>query len=103
MKKTINFYDFERGFVEYNRRDKFSYEGLKLIFDYLDELEEDLGVELEYDPIAICGEFTEYGNVLEAMEEYSLQEEEGAAGMEALREHLPVVLEGESGIIVVGE
>ena len=59
MKTTVTFSDFVDGFTKLElRKDQFSYDGLKLIFDYLESFEED-GEEIEFDPIGICSEFTE--------------------------------------------
>ena len=101
MKQSINFYDFERGFVECNRKENFTYEGLRLIFDYLEDLEDDLGEEFEYDPIALCCEFTEYESIQDVFEDYAIQETDQS--IDTLQEHFPVVLVGENGIIVVSE
>ena len=60
MKTTVNFSDFVDGFTKLElRKDQFSYDGLKLIFDYLESFEED-GEEIEFDPIGICCIYTEY-------------------------------------------
>ena len=59
MKTTVNFSDFVDGFQKIGRGNQFSYDGLKLIFDYLESFEED-GEEIEFDPIGICSDFTEY-------------------------------------------
>ena len=101
MKKTINFYEFSQGFVKRHRKENFSYEGLKLIFDYMEDLEESLGEELEYDPISICCEFHEYGSLQGVLEDYAIQEIEPS--VDTLHEHFGVVLEGKNGIIVVSE
>ena len=53
MKTTVNFSDFVDGFTKLDRKDQFSHDGLKLIFDYLES------EEIEFDPISICCEFTE--------------------------------------------
>ena len=59
MKTTVNFSDFVDGFTKLEfRKDQFSYDGLKLIFDYLESFEED-GDEIEFDPVGICSDFTE--------------------------------------------
>jgi hypothetical protein len=101
MKKTINFYEFERGFVERNRKESFTYEGLRLIFDYMEDLEEDLGTEFEFDPIALCCEFTEFESIQEVLDAYSIQETDPT--IDTLQEYFSVVLVGENGIIVVSE
>ena len=59
MKTTVSRYDFERAFVDADRKENFSYEALGLLFDYFEELESDLGEEIELDVIAICCEYSE--------------------------------------------
>jgi len=59
MKKTINFYDFERAFVDCGRSDHFSYEAKKAIFEYLESYEEDTGEEIELDVVGVCCDFSE--------------------------------------------
>ena len=58
MKQTVHFHTFQQAF-EAIRPDNFSYEGLTILFDYLIELEESIGEELELDVIAICCDFSE--------------------------------------------
>ena len=70
MKKTINVYDFERAFAEMDRKDNFSYEGKKALFDYIESIEEDTGEEIELDVIALCCEFSEYENLEEVKDDY---------------------------------
>ena len=41
------------------RPDNFSYEGQGVLFDYFEQLEDDLGEQIEFDPIAICCEYAE--------------------------------------------
>jgi hypothetical protein len=41
------------------RKDNFSYAGLNILFDYLEEVEESCGEEIEFDVIAICCDFAE--------------------------------------------
>ena len=59
MKTTISRYDFERAFVDANRKENFSYEALGLLFDYFESYEEETGQEIELDVIAICCEYSE--------------------------------------------
>jgi hypothetical protein len=59
MKTTVSRYDFERAFVDADRKENFSYEGLGLLFDYLEELEEETDQEIELDVIALCCEYSE--------------------------------------------
>jgi hypothetical protein len=59
MKTTISLYDFERAFADYDRKENFSYQGLRLLFEYLEELEESIGEEVELDVIALCCYYNE--------------------------------------------
>lgn len=59
MKKTI----YKNEFIDTMRDirpDNFSYDGLVALFDYLEEIEDSCGEEMEFDPIALCCDFTEY-------------------------------------------
>ena len=62
MKQTINFTQFADAFKAI-RPDNFSYAGLKALYDYLEQYEEDTGGEVELDVIALCCEYTEYENI----------------------------------------
>tara|TARA_R110000764_G_scaffold40895_1_gene91531 strand:- start:211 stop:516 length:306 start_codon:yes stop_codon:yes gene_type:complete len=70
MKKTINFYDFEKAFVQADRVNQFTYEGKKALFEYLEQYEEDCDIEIELDVIALCCEYAEYANIEEFWLEY---------------------------------
>jgi hypothetical protein len=59
MKQTINFYTFRDAFRAI-RPDNFSAEGLSVLFDHLEQYEEDCGQELELDVIAFCCEYSEH-------------------------------------------
>jgi len=58
MKTTVNFSEF-RDLFQQIRPDNFSYDGLKHLFSWLEQYEEDTGEELELDVIAICCDFSE--------------------------------------------
>ena len=58
MKQTIDFYDFERAFKAI-RPDNFSYEGLRVLFEYFEEYEASTDEEVELDVIAICCDYCE--------------------------------------------
>jgi hypothetical protein len=49
-----------------------SYKGADALIDYLEELEIDLGTELEFDRVALRCEFAEYKTMGEALEDYGL-------------------------------
>mgnify|MGYP003427596265 FL=1 len=58
MKQTVNFSAFVDAFHAYNRYDQFGYDALKVLFEYLEQYEEDAGTELELDVIALCCEYS---------------------------------------------
>ena len=70
MKQSINMYQFERAFVNMDRSNQFSYDGLKALFEYLEEYEEDSGTEVELDVIALCCEYAEYDSLEEFQDNY---------------------------------
>ena len=59
MIQTINLYDFRDAFKRYGRGEQFSYEGLELIFDYIEEYEQETGEQVELDVVALCCEWCE--------------------------------------------
>lgn len=58
MKTTVDLYEFREAFRRADR-DNYTREGLEMLFDYLEEYEEQTGTELEFDVIAICCDFDE--------------------------------------------
>ena len=71
MKITVSLYDFREAFRKMGRADQFSYEGLEVLFDYLEQYEEDTGEELELDVVALCCEYCE-DTVTEIAAHYSI-------------------------------
>jgi len=72
MKKTLSFYDFCDEWEKWeDRKNTFSYEGKKALFEYLEEYEESTGEEIELDIIALCCDYTEYESFEEFKADYS--------------------------------
>lgn len=70
MYETVRFSDFVDRFHDFDRANQFSYEGLRALFDYLEEYEEETGEQIELDVIALCCDYTEYRNLEEFQDEY---------------------------------
>ena len=68
MKQAVNFHAFQDGFSG-NYRNYFSYDGQRALFDHLEDMETE-GAEIEFDPIALCCEYTEYDTAEEAAGNY---------------------------------
>ena len=58
MKQTINSNDFIDAFRRMDRYDQFGYEALQVLFEYLEQYEEDTGEEMELDVIALCCDYS---------------------------------------------
>ena len=96
MKQAISMYDFERAFVDMNRKDNFSYLGKKALFEYLEDWEESIGEEIELDVIALCCEFTEYEDLDEFHSNYDKRR---YPDLDTLRDYTQVI-EFEEGFII---
>ena len=97
MKKTINYYDFRTEFRAFGREEQFTRQGLKALFDYLEELGDDCGEEIELDVIALCCEFVEYDSLEDFHNEYDKSD---YPTLEVLRDHTQVIeIDNESFII----
>ena len=94
MKENVNFYRFEDAFRKMDRNNNFTYEGKQALFDYLEELEEGTGEEIELDIIAICCDYTEYESIEELKKEYDDIED-----MDDLRDRT-FVIEFDEGLII---
>lgn len=81
MIQTINMYDFERAFKDMERDNHFSYEGLKALFEYLENYEDSCDTEIELDVIALCCDYREYNSLKDFQNDYgeceSIEEIEG--------------------------
>ena len=66
-----NVYQFREAFRLAGRGDQFSYEGLEVLFDYLDNLSEDTGESIELDAVALCCEYYE-SNIEELIDNYNI-------------------------------
>jgi hypothetical protein len=59
MYQTISDYDFRNAFHNMGRGEQFSYEGLTILFDALEQYESDADQKMELDVIALCCDFSE--------------------------------------------
>ena len=69
---TITEYSFKDGFMSMNStKDNFSYEGLRQLYIYLEELSDGIGEDIEFDPVAFCMDYAEYTSMEELKDNYS--------------------------------
>lgn len=104
MKTSISLYDFRDAFMRANRKDRFSYDGLEIIFKYIENVEESCGQEFELDVIGICCDYAEdeargiaesYGIDVRGMND----EEAEAAVLDYLIDHDALIGSSQSGIV----
>ena len=99
MKQSVTRFDFVdwfRGSDTYKRN--FSYDGLNSLFDYFEQLEEEMENEMDFDPIAICCEFSEYENLEEIKNNYSSVE---INNIDDLRYHTNVIEVNDSDKLII--
>ncbi len=95
MKQNVYLEDFRRAFQS-TRPDQFSNRGLIALYDYFQNLEEDIGEELDLDVIAICCDYCEYKNFQELKSNYL-----NIKTLEDLRERTEIIpIEDTEGFIV---
>ena len=92
MKMTIDHNVFEDAFRNYGRLDQFSRKGLRLLFEYLEELENDIGYEIELDVIGLCCYYSE-DTIENVLKEHDLE------SIEDLRDHTAVIQVDDETII----
>lgn len=69
MKQTLSWDEVRRGI--WNVYDhQFSWEAAGALADYYDDLEQDIGEEIEFDAVAIACDWREYGSAEELIDDY---------------------------------
>ena len=87
MITTISENEFINAFQQSEtRKDQFSYYALKALYEYYNELEDDLGEQIEFDLLAMCCEWTEYESFEEIQEVYT-----DIKSLEDLRDNTTVI------------
>jgi len=94
MIDTITEYQFQDEMVKHG----FSYDGSKALFNYLEQLEEDCDIKIEFDPIAFRCEYNEYDNLKECLTEYDNLE---LKTIDDLRDHTQVIEVNNSDKIII--
>jgi hypothetical protein len=59
MKTAVTLPSFKQAFRDAGRGDHFSWEGLEVLFNFLEKQEEDTGTEMELDASTLCSDFAE--------------------------------------------
>jgi len=96
MFQHISEYDFIRAF-EQVRPDNFSRAGLSALYEYFEQLEEDIGNPIELDVIAFCCEYAEYESLEEFQEDYG----EDYQSIEDIESDTTVIPVDDDGFIIL--
>lgn len=94
MRKTINLYDFRQEFIKCDRQNQFSYEGLEVLFNHL---EDTYSTEYELDVEYLCVTYTEYKDQAEFWKDF---DEEEYQTIEDIQKRTYVIPVGEEGFII---
>ena len=99
MKQTINSFEFVDAFRAHGRQNQFSYDGLRALFEYLEEMEDGMREEMELDVIALCCDYSEFSSAKEAAMEYGITSEEDEQDEDAIEEHSLQWLQDRTSVI----
>ena len=94
MRKTIKLHDFRQEFINYDSQNQFSYEGLEVLFNHL---EDTYSTEYELDVVCLCCEYTEYKDQAEFWKDF---DEEKYQTIEDIQKRTYVIPVGEEGFII---
>lgn len=97
MYTRISKYDFMEAFRNMDVYDQFGYEALSALFDYIEDVEQDTGVEIDLDVVAICCDYT-VSTLKEVRDAYDLDEDVDV--LEYLMDNTVVVEELDDGRIL---
>lgn len=92
VQSIYSVHQFREAFRLAGRMDSFSYEGLEVLFDYLDNLSEDTEEPIELDVVALCCDYYE-SSIEELIDNYSIDlsevdEDDPDSIIEVVREYL---------------
>ena len=85
--QTVNVYDFHRAFETMDRDKQFSYAARIALYEYLEDLAIDCDMNIEFDVIALCCEYTEFEDLDEFNQQYQLD----CADLDEVQEHTTVI------------
>lgn len=70
IKQYVNQSQFIDRMTQTYDNTNFSYDGKVALFEYLEQLSEGIGEDIELDPIALCCDYTEYDTLEELQAQY---------------------------------
>lgn len=105
--QTVQFADFRDAFRAYNRLDNFTREGMEILFDYIEEISNDTGKDIDLDVISLCCDYSE-SNAGDIISDYNLDFDDNMTGEELndiareyLEENTCIIGETDTGFVYV--
>ena len=90
MKEYVNEHTFRDRFMRSdNYKNNFSYDGLTALFEYIEEVEDDIGEEFEFDMVGICCDYTECDSLDDFTADYNTDDK--AYTLDDIREQTTVI------------
>ena len=90
--------NFRNTFLTSDYKNNFSYDGLTALYDYLEELEDELCESIEFDLVAIAGEYSEL-TIDELRDNYFI--DKNIDVIEYLQEHTQVIEIEDSDRVII--
>lgn len=91
MKTNVSIYEFR---ANERLQRNFTFHGLNALYEWFENYEEETGEEVEFDAVAICCDFADYGSFEEIKGDYP-----EINSIEELEDHT-IVIPHEQGIII---
>ena len=102
MKETVTVFRFRDAFKKSDTyKNNFSYEGLHALFEYIEQVEDDIGEEFELDVVGICCDYTEYDSLEDFNADYSSDDK--VYTMDDIRDETVVIEIPDTERFIVGE
>lgn len=94
----VTFSSFCDTFFKMDRANKFSYDGKRALFEYLESIEDE-SEQMELDVIALCCDFTEFETALQAALDYGFDGESEKDALKWLNDRTTVI-QFDGGVII---
>ncbi len=72
MKQTVNETAFIQAFIDMDRVNNFEVDGLRCLYEYLTDMEDDTGEEMELDVIMLCCDFDRWESLEDCASNYDV-------------------------------
>jgi hypothetical protein len=101
MVKVLSYYEFVNEFHSMGRGNQFTNAGLLGLYEMLEQFEDETGEPWVLDVIALCCDYSEYGDALEAADDYTTEQfEDESEALEWLQEKTQVIELDNGGVII---